>query len=82
MNVIQQKPIGERTGDRVETFNDEVHIVQCAPVDGATMRAQVRFDSETTGEGASAKAIRQKLLDNARGSYGIVGLQEGGEHGQ
>ena len=50
-------------------------------MDGATVRAQVRFDSETTGEGA-AKAIRQKLLDNARGSYGIVGLHERGEHGQ
>jgi hypothetical protein len=46
------------------------------------MRAQLRFYSETTGEGAATKAIRQKLLDDARGPFGIVGLQEGGEHGQ
>ena len=82
MNVIEQKPIGERGGNRVETLNDQVYIVQCASVDGVTMRAQLRFYSETTGEGAATKAIRQKLLDNARGPFGIVGLQEGGEHGQ
>lgn len=61
-------------------MNDEVHIVQCAPVDGATMRAQTRFYGETTCEGAAAKAIRQKLVDNVRGPLGIVGFQEGGEH--
>ncbi len=82
MNVIQYKFVGECSGDGVETFNDEVHIVQCARVDGAAMRAQTRFNGETTCEGAAAKAIRQKLLDNVRRPLGIVGLQEGGEHGQ
>lgn len=77
MNVIQQKHIGERSGDRLETFNDEVHIVQCAQVDGATIRVQMRFYSETTCEGAATKAIRQKLLDNARGPFGVDGPQEG-----
>ena len=62
MNVIQHKSIGERSGDRVETFDDEVYIVQCASVDGATMCAQARFYCETTCKCAVAKAIRQKLL--------------------
>ena len=46
------------------------------------MRAQVRFYSETTREGAAAKTIRQKPLDNVSGPFGILGIQEGGEHGQ
>jgi hypothetical protein len=40
------------------------------------MRVQMRFDSETTCERA-AKAIRQKVLDNARGSFAVDGRQEG-----
>jgi hypothetical protein len=51
-------------------------------VDRATLRAEVRFHSDTTCEGAAAKAIRQKLLHNARGPFGVVGIQEGGEHGR
>ena len=82
MNVIEDESIGERSGDCVETFNDEVHIVQCAPMDEATMRAQTRLYHETTCECAASKIIRQKLLDNVRGTLGIVDVQEGGEHGQ
>lgn len=77
MNVIQQKPIGERSGDCVEAVNNEVHIVQTAPVNGATTRVQMRFYSETTCEDATTKALRQKLFDNARGSFGVDGHQEG-----
>jgi hypothetical protein len=40
MNMIQDKPIGEGSGNCVETFDNEVHIDQCAPLDGPTMRAQ------------------------------------------
>ena len=82
MNVIQDKPIGERGGNCVETFDDEVHIIQCAPVERSTMRAQTRFYGETTCECAAAKIIRQKFLDNVRGPLGVIGVQEGGEHGQ
>jgi hypothetical protein len=39
MNVVHQEPIGKRGGDRVETVNDKVQVVQGLLIDRATVRA-------------------------------------------
>jgi hypothetical protein len=82
MNVIQQKLISERSGDCAETVDHEIQVVHCAPVNGVTVGAQLCGYGETTCEGTSAKASRHKLLDDVRGSPGVVGLEECGEHDQ
>lgn len=82
MNMIQNKPIGEGGRNCVETLDDEVHIVQSAPVKRATMLAQTRFYGETPCECAAVKIMRQELLDNVGRPLRIAGVQKSGEHGQ
>ena len=67
---------GERSGNCAETVDDEVHILQCAPVNGATMLAQTRFYGETTCKCAAAKIIRQELLDHVRARFASLAFRK------
>jgi hypothetical protein len=82
VNVIQQKSIGECSGNRLEIRDDEIEVIQCAPVEGTIKDTQLRCHGETTREGAGMKATRQKLFHYMRGALRIGGLEERGKHGQ
>ena len=82
MDVIEHKSASERRGNRAEPFNNEINIVQRIMADSAAVGTQLRCYREPAGERAGAKATRQQLFDDIRGSFGIAGVEQGGEHGQ
>ncbi|HWK09546.1 MAG TPA: hypothetical protein VNR64_05825 [Vicinamibacterales bacterium] len=79
VDMVEKERRGDRFGNRVESMHDEIDVVQVAPFDKTTVRAEPSSDCQPTGQRAW-NAMGQYGVNSCGRSMRIVVVQETFEH--